>query len=55
MADEDRVEPSFKLQGSYRNMAKLAEKVVAVMNDEELDQLILDHYLSESQTLTAGG
>lgn len=52
MSDEDRVEPAFKLQGSYRNMAKLAEKVVAVMNDDELEQLLLDHYEQESQTLT---
>lgn len=43
-----------KLQGSYRNMTKLAEKVVAAMNDEELERLIDDHYLGESQTLTTG-
>ncbi|MCE3254395.1 MAG: repair protein, partial [Cellvibrio sp.] len=30
--DKYRVEPSFKLQGSYRNMNKMAEKVSAVMN-----------------------
>ena len=29
-----RTEPPFKLQGSYRNMNRLAEKVVAIMNDE---------------------
>ena len=28
----DRVEPPFKLQGSYRNMNKLAEKISPVMN-----------------------
>lgn len=47
-----RTEPAFKLQGSYRNMAKLAEKVVAAMTDEELERLIDDHYQGESQTLT---
>ena len=52
--DAYRVEPPFKLQGSYRNMNKLTEKVVAAMNDEELEQLIDDHYASESQTLTTG-
>ena len=52
--DAYRTEPPFKLQGSYRNMNKLAEKVVAAMNDEELEQLIDDHYASESQTLTTG-
>ena len=49
-----RTEPAFKLQGSYRNMNRLAEKVVALMTDEEVEQLIRDHYLNESQTLTDG-
>jgi hypothetical protein len=53
-ADAYRTEPPFKLQGSYRNMNKLAEKVSAVMNAAELDQLIRDHYLGESQLLTTG-
>lgn len=52
--DAYRTEPPFKLQGSYRNMNKLAEKVVAAMNDAEIEQLIDDHYASESQTLTSG-
>jgi hypothetical protein len=49
-----RTEPPFKLQGSYRNMNKIAEKVVAAMNASELEALITDHYNSESQTLTTG-
>ena len=49
-----RTEPPFKLQGSYRNMNKLAEKIVAVMNDDEVERLIDDHYQGESQTLTTG-
>jgi hypothetical protein len=53
-ADEFRTEPAFKLQGSYRNMNRLAEKIVAIMNDAELDTIILDHYRNESQTLTTG-
>lgn len=53
-ADKYRVEPPFKLQGSYRNMNKLAEKISPVMNDAELQQLIADHYLGESQLLTTG-
>ena len=52
--DAYRTEPNFKLQGSYRNMNKLAEKVVSAMNEDELQQLIDDHYASESQTLTTG-
>lgn len=53
-ADEFRTEPPFRLQGSYRNMNRLAEKVVAIMNDAEVRALILDHYRGESQTLTTG-
>ncbi|GGK86617.1 ATPase AAA [Rufibacter glacialis] len=53
-ADEYRTEPPFKLQGSYRNMNKLTEKVMPIMNDQELHTLILSHYQSESQTLTTG-
>ncbi len=53
-ADKYRSEPSFKLQGSYRNMNKMAEKISAVMNEAELMQVIEDHYLGEAQLLTAG-
>ncbi|HIW62781.1 MAG TPA: DNA repair ATPase [Candidatus Stackebrandtia excrementipullorum] len=53
-ADASRTEPPFGLQGSYRNMNKLAERIVPVMNDEELEALIDDHYLGEAQTLTSG-
>nr|WP_315399908.1 DNA repair ATPase [uncultured Sphingobacterium sp.] len=53
MQDNYRTEPPFKLQGSYRNMSKLVAQVVPMMNDKEINQLILTHYESESQTLTA--
>jgi hypothetical protein len=53
-ANEYRTEPPFKLQGSYRNMAKLAEKVRPVMNDEEVRALLATHYDNEAQTLTSG-
>jgi len=53
-ADAYRVEPPFKLQGSYRDMNKLAEKVMPIMNDQELKTLIHSHYQNESQTLTSG-
>ena len=52
--DKYRTEPRFLLQGSYRNMNKLAEKVSAVMSDEELERLIDDHYRGEAQLLTQG-
>jgi MoxR-like ATPase len=53
-SDAYRSEPPFKLQGSYRNMAKIAAKVVPLMTPEELEQVIRDHYAGESQTLTTG-
>jgi len=52
--DKYRTEPSFKLQGSYRNMSKMAEKISGIMNEEELNDLIRDHYVGEAQTLTTG-
>jgi hypothetical protein len=53
MDDAYRLEPAFKLQGSYRDMSKLVEKNIPIMNDEELERLLLTHYESESQTLTS--
>ena len=53
MEDTYRTEPSFKLQGSYRDMNKLVAKVVPIMDDKELQTLLLSHYESESQTLTS--
>ncbi|TLX72623.1 AAA family ATPase [Labilibacter sediminis] len=53
-ADEYRTEPAFKLQGSYRNMNKITEKIVSIMNEDELETLIMSHYEGESQTLTSG-
>lgn len=52
--DAYRTEPAFKLQGSYRNMNKMTEKLSAVMNEAELKQLIHDHYMGEAQLLTTG-
>src|SRR5258708_39166821 len=51
-SDAFRTEPTFKLQGSYRNMNKIAEKIAAAMTPAELDAVIDDHYQSEAQTLT---
>lgn len=52
-SDEYRTEPAFKLQGSYRNMNRIAEKVFAVMNDKELETLIISNYENDAQTLTS--
>jgi MoxR-like ATPase len=53
-ADEFRTEPPFKLQGSYRNMNKMADKIVAMMNEQEMQMVIESHYQNEAQTLTTG-
>ncbi|MBT1710690.1 ATP-binding protein [Fulvivirgaceae bacterium PWU5] len=53
MKDAYRTEPAFKLQGSYRNMNKMAGKIVPLMNPDEVNTLILSHYDGESQTLTS--
>ncbi|GAB3434257.1 DNA repair ATPase [Flindersiella endophytica] len=53
-AESSRTEPPFLLQGSYRNLNKLAERIVPAMNDAELEAVIDDHYLGEAQTLTSG-
>lgn len=51
-AESDRTAPPFLLQGSYRNMARIASRVVPVMTEDELDAVVDDHYNSEAQTLT---
>ncbi|WP_327108009.1 DNA repair ATPase [Nonomuraea glycinis] len=51
-SDAARTEPPYRLQGSYRNMNKLAERIVPAMNEAELEAMIDDHYLGEAQTLT---
>lgn len=52
--DRTRTEPPFRLQGSYRNMNRIAERIVPVMTDAELSAVIDDHYAGEAQTLTSG-
>lgn len=53
-SDEYRTEPAFKLQGSYRDMNKIAEEISPVMNDDELMTLIHSHYNNQAQTLATG-
>ena len=50
--DSYRTEPSFRLQGSYRNMNRIAEKILPLMSEAEIEQIIMDHYRGESQNLT---
>lgn len=53
-ADDYRTEPPFLLQGSYRNMNRIAGRVLPVMNDKELWTLIYSSYEQDAQTLTTG-
>ncbi|MFG2689877.1 DNA repair ATPase [Streptomyces sp. NPDC048405] len=53
-SDDTRTEPAFRLQGSYRNMNKIAQRIRPVMNDAERDAVLDDHYTAEAQTLTQG-
>ncbi|MCS2610485.1 DNA repair ATPase [Halomonas dongshanensis] len=52
--DRYRTEPPFRLQGSYRNMSRLAEKISPILSDAELEAIIDDHYVGEAQLLTQG-
>ncbi|MFJ8023733.1 DNA repair ATPase [Streptomyces sp. NPDC096311] len=50
--DATRTEPPFRLQGSYRTLNKIAQRIQPVMNDAELGAVIDDHYTAEAGTLT---
>ncbi len=54
MEDAYRTEPPFRLQGSYRNMNRIAERILPIMTDGEVEATIFDHYENEAQTLTTG-
>jgi MoxR-like ATPase/uncharacterized protein (DUF2164 family) len=53
-SEEFRTEPPFKLQGSYRNMNRIAERILPVMNDDELESVIQLNYENDAQTLATG-
>lgn len=48
-----RTEPPFRLQGSYRTMNRITQRMRPAMNESELDATIDDHFLAEAQTLTS--
>jgi hypothetical protein len=54
MSDDYRNEPNFKLQGSYRDMNKLVTKIQPILTEKEVENIVLNHYQNESQTLTTG-
>lgn len=49
-----RTEPPFRLQGSYRTMNRIAQRIRPVMNGTEVSAVIDDHFAAEAQTLTGG-
>lgn len=52
--DAARTEPPFRLQGSYRTMNRIAQRIEPVMNSLELSTVLDDHYTAEAQTLGTG-
>ncbi|AYC36471.1 DNA repair ATPase [Streptomyces griseorubiginosus] len=50
-SDATRTEPPFRLQGSYRTMNRIAQRIQPAMNDSDLAALVDDHYTAEAQTL----
>ncbi len=52
ISEEYREEPAFKMQGSYRKMNKMVEKLSPLMTEEEVWVVINSHYQNECQTLT---
>ncbi|MEV7152291.1 DNA repair ATPase [Streptomyces sp. NPDC093084] len=51
-SDATRTEPPFRLQGSYRSMNRIAQRIQPVMDDAELAAVVHDHYAAEARTLT---
>ncbi|MEW2357556.1 DNA repair ATPase [Spirillospora sp. NPDC029432] len=52
-SDAARTEPPFRLQGSYRNLNRIAARLLPVLTAAELEGIIDDHYAGEAQTLTS--
>ncbi|MFC9499090.1 DNA repair ATPase [Streptomyces sp. NPDC056982] len=53
-SEDARTEPPFQLQGSYRDMNRIAARIDPAMNDAELSAVLDDHYAAQAQTLTTG-
>ncbi|WP_181809221.1 AAA family ATPase, partial [Streptomyces shenzhenensis] len=52
--DATRTEPPFRLQGSYRTMNRIAQRIQPVMDRAELAAVLHDHYTADARTLTSG-
>ncbi|QNP71179.1 DNA repair ATPase [Streptomyces roseirectus] len=51
-SEKSRTEPPFRLQGSYRTMNRIVQRIRPAMNDRELDAIIADHFTAEAHTLS---
>jgi ATPase involved in DNA repair/ATPase family associated with various cellular activities (AAA) len=54
LGDVMRNEPLFQLQGSYRTMSRIAQRILPVMSEDEVDELVRDQYQADAQTLGGG-
>ncbi|MEU5160086.1 DNA repair ATPase [Streptomyces sp. NPDC020875] len=51
VSETSRTEPPFRLQGSYRNLNRIAQRLSPAMTAAEVAAVIGDHYTAEAQTL----
>ncbi|MGV9311100.1 DNA repair ATPase [Streptomyces sp. NPDC003691] len=51
VSEAARTEPPFRLQGSYRNMNRIAQRLSPAMTDAEVAAVVTDHYTAEAQAL----
>ncbi|MEU9607497.1 DNA repair ATPase [Streptomyces sp. NPDC048057] len=51
VSEAARTEPPFRLQGSYRDMNRIVQRLSPAMNDAELTAVVTDHYTAEARAL----
>ncbi|MEU3601653.1 DNA repair ATPase [Streptomyces sp. NPDC006798] len=51
VSEASRTEPPFRLQGSYRNLNRIAQRLSPAMTAAEVAAVVGDHYTAEAQTL----
>ncbi|MFE0425129.1 DNA repair ATPase [Streptomyces sp. NPDC058953] len=54
VSEASRTEPPFRLQGSYRNLNRIVQRLSPAMTDTEVAAVLTDHYTAEAQTLPGG-
>ncbi|MEW1552168.1 DNA repair ATPase [Streptomyces tsukubensis] len=51
VSEAARTEPPFRLQGSYRNMNRIVQRLSPAMTEAEVAAVVTDHYTAEAQAL----